>query len=200
MPSPIAHLATGIATYQIATHWYSKAGGKSVAASRDLLLLATVYSMLPDVDAILGILSGDFGRYHNNVTHSFTAGVIAALLATWWYHCRVRRQNLQRTQRQWAKVGLWFLVALLCYTLHILMDAATIGRGVLLLWPYSSERIQLPIIFYGVRWSEGGFAWQHLWTLFTELTFTAILAMLVWLGLRWRRSSDRTTTPSSINQ
>jgi membrane-bound metal-dependent hydrolase YbcI (DUF457 family) len=48
-----------------------------------LLLAAVGASILPDMDALPGILFNDFSRFHNNLTHSFMAGLIVALLAHW---------------------------------------------------------------------------------------------------------------------
>ncbi|NIV75262.1 MAG: hypothetical protein GWN37_10615, partial [Gammaproteobacteria bacterium] len=45
-----------------------------------------------------------------------------------------------------------FLLTLVCYELHVLLDYLTVGRGVMLLWPLSAERFAPPIyLFYGLH-------------------------------------------------
>lgn len=179
MPSPIAHLTAGYIVYRIARGYAAPpdaamAGaetGQVTPNARDLLLTSAAFSLLPDVDSLAGLLLGNFGRYHNNVTHSLLVGAGLALgfggVMSW------RRHGF------W----LWFLAAAGCYSTHVLMDAATMGRGVMALWPLSSRRYALPLtLFYGLHWSEGWLSVRHLWTVATELVFTALtmLFSLVW--------------------
>jgi inner membrane protein len=68
------------------------------------------------------------------------------------------------------------------------MDWFTKGRGVMLFWPVSSQRILPPFnLFYGVRHSEGLFTHHHMITLATEsLTLLPLLAA-VWIwASRWK--------------
>lgn len=44
----------------------------------------------------------------------------------------------------------WFAIAAVNYELHVLMDAPTLGRGVMLAWPVLSDRVESPVkLFYG---------------------------------------------------
>jgi carbamoyltransferase len=55
-------------------------GSRPSSPSRGhLLAAAAVLSLLPDLDSVLGILMGDFGRYHNNLSHSVFMALVAAL-------------------------------------------------------------------------------------------------------------------------
>jgi inner membrane protein len=127
----------------------------------------TRFSLLPDVDSLAGLIAGDFGRYHNNATHSLlvAAGVslgFAGIMA--W-----KRQSF----------GFWFLVAVACYGAHVLMDSATPSRGVMAFWPITGRRFHFPLqLFYGFRWSDGWFSVHHVWTVVTELGFAALAALL----------------------
>jgi membrane-bound metal-dependent hydrolase YbcI (DUF457 family) len=124
---------------------------------------------------------GDFGRYHNNVTHSVFVGLAAALGFGLWLRWRGKPN---------AKT--WFILALICYQLHILMDAATISRGVMALWPLSSSRYRFPVpLFYGFHWSEGLISVKHLVTLTTELLFATGVALLLYVTgvIKKRRSA-----------
>lgn len=157
MPSPIAHIAAG---YGLSMLYRRDRGSPNLPGGRLSFAAVAVMlalSLLPDLDAVPGLLLHDMGRYHNNISHSLAAtllfaslaGVIAGLL---------RRGGLK-----------WFLVALSCLGLHLLMDLLTWGRGVMLFWPFSGERILPPVkLFYGFHWSEGLFSARHGWTVLTE--------------------------------
>jgi hypothetical protein len=76
---------------------------------------------------------------------------------------------------------------LVAYDLHVLMDFFTYdSRGVMLLWPFSALRFESTVsLFYGVRWSKGLWAVEHLITLFSELTFALVILFLGrWIGAR----------------
>jgi inner membrane protein len=167
MPSPLAHLTMGYILYRVYRPYLPQQGAEQFGPLPRLLLVTMGFSMLPDLDSVVGILTSDFGRFHNNLTHSLIIGLGVALgvgcLALW------KRQS---------QFGHWFLIALLCYELHIIMDFFTIGRGVMAFWPLSSDRFLSPAaIFYGLHWSEGIYSIRHLWTLFTELAFALPLAL-----------------------
>ena len=177
MPSPIAHAAVGYVIYRA---FRSRKAVKYsfISGKIPLLLMATVgLSLLPDLDSIPGIIAGDFGRFHNAFTNSIFsgAGVALGIGAAVWL---------------WKRSGFryWLTIALICYELHVLMDLFTVGRGVMLVWPLSSERIEPAVkLFYGLRWSEGVVSAHHLWTLVTELGFVVLLGLgTVLIGRRRR--------------
>ena len=137
--------------------------------------------MLPDLDAVPGILVGDIGRFHNQATHSLLVGVAVALaaaipLAHW------RRAPFLR---------LWLLL-LLPYEAHVLMDFCTPGRGVMLLWPVSAERFSSPVsLFEGFHWGNGLLSPSHLWTIASETLLVAPLVLLTELAARRRAAGER---------
>jgi inner membrane protein len=135
---------------------------------------------LPDLDFLVGVLFRDPGSFHNNGTHSLVVGLAFSL---------VLGAVLAWTLRQ--KFGRWFLITLACYGMHVIMDFFTYGgRGVMLLWPISAARFQSPVLlFYGVRWSDGLFTFQHVITLGTELVF--ILIVLLFPKLLFRKLFGR---------
>lgn len=181
MPSPIAHVTAGYVIYELARHrWPALDGGRLGPLPR-LLVMSTGASLLPDIDSAAGVLAGDFGRFHNTVTHSLVVGLgvtgIFAVIMGW-----------RRRDTFWP----WFVVALAGYELHVLMDAATFGRGVMALWPLSEMRFQVPVmLFYGLHWSNGLFSERHLITLATEAGFVA-LVLIALHGLRRRQARDGT--------
>jgi inner membrane protein len=140
-------------------------------------------SILPDLDSVAGLLMGDLGRYHNNWTHSFIVGLGVALLVgclAWL----LRHSGFSR----------WFILALLCYESHIIMDYLTIGRGIMAFWPFSSERFVSPVpVFYGLHWSDGWLSLRHLLTLVTEVGFVALTGFIVYLYLNRKGHIPKST-------
>jgi membrane-bound metal-dependent hydrolase YbcI (DUF457 family) len=133
-------------------------------------------SLLPDGDAVLGIFFGDFGRYHNNWTHSLLLipiiGIVAAAALQWLVGLRFRDG---------------FLLAVLCAGAHDIMDFFTVGRGVMLLWPLTAARFQSPVLlFYGLHWSQPWNSPSHWVTLVNELAWIGFVVSL-WVMVRARR-------------
>lgn len=127
-------------------------------------------SLLPDLDSAVGLAFGDMGRFHNNLAGSPVFATMVAL-AVGGATAVVQPQVATRAS----------LLTLVCYMGHVFLDYLTLGRGVMLLWPFSLERFSPPFpLFYGVRWSDGLLSAKHLVTLVTELAFLLIL----WLALR----------------
>ncbi len=163
MPSPIAHIATGAF---IAGCTQSDVVGDRPAWRWWAVCMAV--SMGPDVDAVVGILSGDLGAWHNQGTHSLVAGglMCAALLPL--------------VSRFLALKGGIRLYGWLCllYGMHLLLDAFTYGRGIKLFWPLTDIRLRSPVLlFYGLRWSDGLISPRHLITLATEAAFAVMLLL-----------------------
>lgn len=173
MPSPIAHSVVGLALAKLFLPSSGRAHRKLglhplIAAS------AMALALLPDLGSIAGLVTGDFGRFHNSWEHSLIVGLLLATVVG----ALVFLTRSPRAVR-------WFLVALLCFELHVLMDFLTWGRGVKLLWPFFSARLQPPMyLFYGLHWSNGWLSYRHLVTLATELLFVALLVLIVHRGSR----------------
>jgi inner membrane protein len=181
MPSPIIHLTAGYVAYRAAR-------GVAGAPARQpvLLLAAMTLSLLPDFDSALGILVGDFGRYHNSQSHSvFVGAAVAGCVGIILMLTGARRP------------ALWFWLTLACYTMHIVLDYFTWGRGVMAWWPLTAERFSSPIrLFYGLHWSHGPRSWRHVMTIVTELPVAFVTILLV-RGIDRRRG--RVGTRQSFN-
>jgi inner membrane protein len=137
-------------------------------------------SVMPDLDAAVGILLGNLGRYHNNIAGTPVFGALVAFGAA----C------LAGFARRSAGMRV-FSLTFVCYQLHVLMDYLTIGRGLMLLWPLSDERFRPPVhLFYGLRWSDGVFSTRHFITLFSELGFVLVLLLVFWFRSS-RRFADK---------
>jgi len=168
MPSPIAHGAAGFLLHRSLRRRLPE-GCRGVAGA----LLLVAFSLLPDLDFVPGLLLGDLEGWHNQASHSFAFGVLAAVPVA-----------AVVARLAGGGFGLWYLVALLGYQGHVVMDYFTWGRGVKLLWPFSDLRWAPPVtLFYGVRWSEGWHTPLHLVTVATEL----VLWLPVWLLAGRRR-------------
>jgi membrane-bound metal-dependent hydrolase YbcI (DUF457 family) len=188
MPSPIAHLAAGYAIYRLCP--------KSIKPDKYiltplgkipyLLLAALSFSLLPDLDLIPGLYFRSINAFHNNISHSLAFGLIVAfsLATTIWLKHRARFVH-------------WLLIILLCYELHVIMDFFTVGRGVMILWPFSAERYEPAVMFfYGLRRSEGLMSFHHLWTLTTELGFAAVVVFTAHI-LNRAMENDRFATSNN---
>ena len=135
--------------------------------------------MLPDIDAVVGILSGDMGRYHNQWTHSLIVASTAALVVALAIYSLLRE-----------KLKLWIVASMLCCWLHVLMDTVCNGRGVLLLWPFIDQRFLSPVLlFIGLHWSQGVWSPLHLLTALTEILFIAVLYSA--MRYVWRSDSNK---------
>lgn len=160
----------GYVIYKLSNRQDNEADGIGPLFFSRLFLVITVLSLLPDFDAVPGILMGNLGRFHNNGSHSFFVGITIALLGA-----------LIMRWVKGEKYQYWFLLIFSCYGLHIVMDFFTYGRGVMVFWPLSTKRYLSPILlFYGLHWSDGIFSIKHFWTLLNETGFV----LLVLLGLR----------------
>jgi len=164
MPSPIAHLGVGYAVY----HRYKDRlpqDKRSFWKFPLQLILVSGLSMLPDLDVIPAIIFRDMPAYHNNISHSLFVGIPVAILIAGIFQ-RVYRSNF------W----LWFVICLISYDLHVIMDAMTAERGVMMFYPLTEARYASPVkLFYGLQWGLGWFSPWHLWTIFTETLFSMIV-------------------------
>jgi hypothetical protein len=179
MPSPIAHLAAAYAIYELSRRSEPQPHLPSLGPLPGLLVVTAAFSLLPDLDSVVGVAAGDFGRFHNNASHSLFVGLAAAL-------------GFAAVMRRLRGKGFAYLfgVSLLCYSAHIFMDSATWSRGVMALWPLTDQRFLFPLtLFYGLHWSNGFLSMRHLITIFTETMFAMLLLGL--LHMRPRRAKVR---------
>ena len=168
MPSPIAHLGVGYAIYR---HYKHKlpVDQKHIWKFPLQMIMVTGLSMLPDLDVIPAIVFRDMKTYHNNISHSLLFAIPVAFLVALLFRSIYRSNS-------W----LLFLICLLSYDLHIIMDALTPERGVMMFWPLSQNRFVSPIgIFYGLKWGFGWFSIWHLWTIVSESVFVLVLMVVM---------------------
>jgi membrane-bound metal-dependent hydrolase YbcI (DUF457 family) len=166
MPSPIAHLSVGYAIYR---YYKNKLPEYQTQVWKSALqmIVVTGLSMLPDLDVIPAIVFRDMHGYHNNFSHSLILAIPVAFLIAVIFSRAYR-----------SHFGLWFLICLISYDLHIFMDALTAERGVMMFWPLTEARFVSPIkMFYGLQWGLGWFSIWHLWTILTESLFGLIVIL-----------------------
>jgi membrane-bound metal-dependent hydrolase YbcI (DUF457 family) len=164
--------------------------GKKTLGPVPLLLVITVFfAMLPDFDALFGLMMGDIGLYHNHGTHSLVIGLVVSLLVVAIMGLRKKNNLLP-----------WFLVLLISYESHVILDYFTFGgRGVMLFWPLTAERFIPPVMFFhGVRWSAGVYTFEHLWTVASELLIVLVVLLGVWLFEGWKQKKFE--SPFSITK
>lgn len=168
MPSPIAHLGMGYAMYRYYKGKLPENQSRFWKFPFQMIVL-TGLSMLPDLDLIPALIFRDMKTYHNNFSHSLFLAVPVSFLIAGFFH-RTYQSNF----------GLWFLICLISYDLHIIMDMMTAERGVMIFWPLTHHRFASPIkIFYGVQWGLGWFSIWHLWTILTESLFVLVITLAV---------------------
>jgi membrane-bound metal-dependent hydrolase YbcI (DUF457 family) len=182
MPSPISHIAAGVFIYRSLPAHVRQKGIRKFLRVPILLIVILIASLLPDVDAVLGILSGNMGAYHNQASHSLFTGLVVALvlgfILRWWLGAKFL-----------ASFGLIFA----SYAVHLFLDMLTMGRGIMLLWPFSSERFLSPVLlFYGLRWSHGLWSITHLWTFVSEIAFWGAVFGVVYLYQKRREGTAKT--------
>lgn len=185
MPSPLAHGATAA----LVTYWCARGEGEPQARFGlrwpQLLAVAILLSLLPDLPTALGLLNGDLAAFHNLQEHSLAAAVVASILVGF---------IASRATRSHGPA--WFGLSLLCYGLHVGMDYLTVGRGVMALWPFTDARLGAPVrLFYGLHWSEGWLSWRHVWTIVTEALAVGVIAWAL-LRLRAKRRPYVLESPS----
>lgn len=172
MSSPIAH------TSLILLFWpEAKAKLRKVTSRRRRILfgMAILAALMgPDFDLIgYFFIDAPLSTYHNCATHSLVGVLAGGVLFT-----IVSRMIVP------VRFGTLFAIGTLAFASHILIDFLTYGRGLLLLWPFSDQRIEAPfIIFRGVRHSSDVTLGTHLLNLFVDILF----AVAVWISSGWLR-------------
>lgn len=178
MPSPIAHVAVGYAIYR----WIGTRMPAPVKIRPALFVLAACAcgSLLPDFDSVVGVLAGDLGRFHNNLSHSIAAGILVSLLLASVIKAATG-----------ASFAYWCFLMLACYEIHFLMDCFTVGRGIMAFWPFVDARFQAPWpLFAGVQWGLGVWTIEHVWTALSELVFVGMLALVMYLVSKMHRREE----------
>lgn len=171
MPTPLAHGALALLGRPLLHRRGLAAMSRRQRWSFYGLMLLALWA--PDVDFALKLLPDDPMHDHGTMFHSFVAAAVFAPLFA------LVARGLFRLP---MSAGLLAAVGGLCYVAHLLMDACTRGRGVMLLWPFTAERYVTPVpLFFGAEHSQP-WAWRlHLISLATELAFV----LGVWLVARW---------------
>ena len=166
LPSPIAHLGVGYVIYQSYKNKLPQYRHRFLYIPIQLIMVAGL-SILPDLDIIPAILFKDMEAYNNNISHSLFLGIPVAVLAAGIFY-RIYRANF------W----IWFVICLISYDLHVVMDALTAERGVMMFWPLTQVRFASSFkIFYGLQWGLGWLSPWHLWTVFTESLFVCVVIL-----------------------
>ncbi len=165
MPSPIAHCALFMLAWPMA-----RKALPIIRSRRATLMFAAavlVSLMAPDLDLLPGFITGQgFAKYHNGPTHSLVfalaIGVLFAVVGR--PLCGISAKAL-------------FLIGSCGCAAHVILDMFTFGRGVLLLWPFSDERISSPVtLFLGVRHSVNAPWVVHAFAILGEAAF----ALMIW--------------------
>ncbi len=188
MPSPIAHVSISLILYRLL--WRERSTGVPSRERIGMLIFVLLMSILPDIDSIAGILFGNFGKYHNQYTHSMLfAGVVFAVV-----YLVARAFKCLQTVRLAT-------MAFVLVMIHLGMDWVTDGRGLKLLWPFTVERFRSPfLLFFGVKWSDGLFSTNHIITILNEVLVVGLVYLMVpwFMGLRRKSAASKTNGHGSV--
>ncbi len=138
---------------------------KSSSVNIRLLILATVLSILPDIDVIAFKFDIPYHSQwgHRGFTHSLLFAATISILAASFY------KIIQ------SKPFTVFIICFAASASHAILDAMTNGGlGVALYWPFSVERIFLP--YRPIQVSPIGVG-----TFFTEKGEKVIFSELIWI-------------------
>ena len=161
MPSPIAHSISG---YLISKLLPIKTNNYGHSQKIKWLLFATVAANAADLDFIPQVITGE--TYHHGLTHSIIFSLIFSLvsgLLAYWYDKRLAFPI--------------FILALLVYDSHLLLDFFTSGSdGIELFWPFSKIFVKSSwAIFPPVHWSKGILDYSHFYFIGFELIYSVFL-------------------------
>ena len=174
MSSPIAHGAAGYAIYSTFRRALPRQNVLGFPARLAWPVIAIIVCLLPDLDAIAAWLLGSMERCHNNLTHSLTAALAGSVL-------------LAGLMRRVAGTS-WTLGFRFIFTLalsHLVIDVVTLGRGLMLFWPFTLQRYMSPVIvFTGVPWSAHWNSPLYLRMLAEDTCFALAVLGVVWLVRR----------------
>jgi len=124
MPFPALHAFAGYSIYALS---------KNKEENLKLALYCMFLANAADLDFIPGILIGQAGRFHHDLSHSFGAAILVGLLSA-------------LGMRLWKKRGALkaFLISCPAYASHIILDLSNGHcKGMPLFWPLSSHRFSL---------------------------------------------------------
>lgn len=176
MPSPIAHITAGYTIFKLSKNKLPGAKLSFWMFPCQLVLLASL-SLLPDLDFLIGLILGDIERYHNNFSHSLLCGfliaIILSIMVKW-----LDKSNFMNV----------FIISVITYDLHAIMDMFTGDRGVMLFWPLVQTRFSSPVkLFFGVQWGKGLFSILHVWTILSEIGFFLLIYIIVRITFRMKK-------------
>ena len=131
MPFPVGHTLTGLIVAKLVTR-------QSPIKERYLeVMIIALLANIPDFDFILVWRLHEV-FWHRNFTHSLSVALVLGALSCWLYGSKI-------TFKPW----LYFTSIIAS---HSLLDFCTTGAegslGIMLLWPFSDQRLLLGIISY----------------------------------------------------
>jgi inner membrane protein len=180
MATPLGHALAGYAVY----NFTNAAQGRG---DLSLTLLCVFMATAPDLDFLPGLLVGKPALYHQGITHSLGAALLASLAAAGVWGLR---------RRSFLAV---FRCCFIAYLSHLILDLLGTDKrppyGIPLLWPISNEHFVSPVpILLGVRHAatattptqEWALALLHPHNLAAIAWETIVVLPFIWLG-QWHR-------------
>lgn len=179
MPTPVGHLLAG----EIVRH-----SSRIVITRRHRFMGVAVlfFSLLPDIDFLFGLPTGDINRYHHLFTHSLLFVILAGTAGGLLLGSSPKERFL--FSALFALVG----------TSHLLLDCLAVDRrpplGCPLLWPVWNHFFISPILLFSdvsrpsepSRFLVGLFNIHNLRTVLLEIALLAPPCLAIWMFVRKR--------------
>lgn len=173
MPSPAAHMLSGLFIAAVPAIKYREYNGKFFA-------LAAICAAAPDLDMLLVYVGVDYFNAHRTFSHSlpFVLGVIFLLWAT---HSLLKRLLDKSYELPYKLIAA-------CITCHILMDLLSVDQrgpqGLMLWWPFSTIFLYPAIDLYPSAVDTNGTippSYSLLKIMIQEASITCIIGLpIVW--------------------
>lgn len=144
MPSPVAHIAGGIATFFVYEKGLRQSHNKT---TRNIIALGCLFlAIWPDLDFIPGIFTHDINKYHHGITHSLAGSLLLSSLVVLVTRLMVNEMDKYKV---W---GCYFMASLSHPLFDYFSVDTTFPYGIPLLWPINDTYyISSVSLFYPIE-------------------------------------------------
>jgi membrane-bound metal-dependent hydrolase YbcI (DUF457 family) len=133
MPLPLAHVAMGVAAYNLCC------GAQSVLRMWKVAIFVSILANLPDIDVVVGlVVQGNGNAFHRGPTHSIGFAVFVGLLASY----------ASGLLPQIPKMS--FKMCFLIVLTHLMADFLSTGSPISFFWPLEAH------------WTAGHSGWMDI--------------------------------------
>jgi membrane-bound metal-dependent hydrolase YbcI (DUF457 family) len=169
MPTPVAHSFVGIIIYIITSNTNKGITWKRLWQHKFAILFCIIFANLPDIDFIILSSEGiQFGwDNHHGPTHSI--GFVLLVMMITGIVTGIIRKDWKR----------WSIMSGICVLSHVLLDLIITREGLILFYPLSDIRVNIPVVFtFGYSYDMGfiGFA---IMSVVQEIVIIGIVLLII---------------------